>query len=172
MATTIPTTLTVVNEADVRGLALRDLITSYVSIQAYYGFRTIGSTDIVFPCVMIDPLKEILKMDRLGKYRLQISYALYFYCQESNPDAIVSQATDIGEIFAKLFSNNALGDLNGANTSKFKQYPNPSGGYYWLTSEMSEIAWSTSFLNATQDNLQTYMRAGLLRFDIEDVVIK
>lgn len=171
MATTVPTSLTVINETDVRGKALLALITQYMGVAGYYGFRSIGAQQnpVSFPCVMIDPIKQDLKMERLGKYTLKISYSIYFYCQESSPDAIVTQATDIGEIMAKLFSNNALGDLQNTNppSNKFKTYPT-----FWLNSEMSEITWSTSFLNATPDQQQVYMRAGLIRFDIEDVVIK
>lgn len=174
MATTIPTSLTVVNETDVRGQALLALILQYATIQGYYGFRSFGAntgpsgSSVSFPCVMIDPVKQDLKMARLGKYILKITYMIYFFCQESSPDAIVTQATGIAEIFAKLFSNNALGD----GTPRFKQYPNPGGGYYWLNSEMSVIDWSTSFLNSTPDNLQTYMRAGRVQFEIEDVILK
>ena len=35
-----------------------------------------------------------------------------------------------------------------------KAYFNPSGGYYWLNSDMTDVKWSTSYLNATADNLQ------------------
>lgn len=168
MSTTIPTTLTVINEVDTRGIALVNLIKKYVTIQGYYGFKSIGANDIAFPCFMIDPTEENLQMVCLGKYRLKISYNIYWYCQESNPEAIVSQVTDIGEILAKLLSNNALGD----GTPSFKQYVNPGGGYYWLTSEMGKITYSTSYINATPDSQQSYMRAGLMRFDIEDQILK
>jgi hypothetical protein len=171
---TIVSGLTVVNETDIRGQALLALIEQHLNVEGYYGFRTIGASDIVFPCVMIDPINQKATMKRLGKYDLAITYNIYFYLQDSNPDAIVTQATFIGEALIKLLSNNALGDLQSANppTNKFKQYPNPSGGYYWLNSEMSDLKWSTSYLNATPDNQQAYMRAGLMTFTIEDIVIK
>lgn len=170
----IPSSLTVKNETDIRGQALLALILQYITIQGYYGFRSLGSSDIAFPCIMIDPIMQKAEMKRLGKYDITITYNVYFYLQESSPDAIVSQATFIGEALIKLFSNDALGDLQSANppSNKFKQYPNPNGGYYWLNSEMSELKWSTSYINATPDNQQTYMRAGLLTLTVMDTVIK
>ena len=79
--------LTVVNETDIRGQALLALITSNIQMQGYYGFRPLGSNDIVFPCVMIDPINQKAEMKRLGKYDITIIYNIYFYLQESSPDA-------------------------------------------------------------------------------------
>jgi hypothetical protein len=171
----IVSALTVVNEADIRGQALLALMTANLNVQGYYGFRSLGAAShLVFPCIMVDPISERAVMARLGKYDIDITYNIYFYLQESSPDAIVTQATFIGETLIKLFSNNALGDLQNTNppSNKYKQYPNPGGGYYWLNSEMSDLKWSTSFLNATPDNQETYMRAGLMTFVVKDTVIK
>lgn len=171
---TLVSNLTVVNETDIRGQALVALIAAHLNVQTYYGFRSLGTIDAVFPCAMVEPVSQKAEMKRLGKYDIHIVYNIYFYLQESSPEAIVTQATFIAEALIKLLSNNALGDLQSANppSNKFKQYPNPAGGYYWLNSEMSDVKWSTSFINATPDNQQTYMRAGLVTFTIEDVVIK
>ena len=174
---TIPTSLTVINETDVRGKALLALIMANVSVAGFYGFRSIGVQNpmslVSFPCVMVDPAWQTAVMERLGKYTIKIGYNLYFYLQDSDPDSIVTQATDIGEALIKLFSNDALGDLGSpGQTNKFKTYPNPAGGYFWLNSDMGKLTWSTSYLNATPDNQQTYMRAGLLPFEIQDVVLK
>jgi hypothetical protein len=168
----INTSLTsVVNDTDVRGLALLDLIRQYIQLSGYYyGFRSIGSEDIAMPCVMIEPRSKEAKMDRLGKYRIKISYDIYWFVTESNPEGIVTLCDSLSETLEKLFSNNALNDLGTANTSKYKQYPNPSGGYYWLTSEMSSIRWSGTYIDAVPRD--KYMRAGMMKFDIEDVVIK
>lgn len=168
----VPTTLTVVNDVDVRGQAMVALIKQYIGIQGYYGFRSIGASEpsITLPCFMVDPKGERDKMVKLGKYRKQWDYSIYFYVSESSPDAIVTLASFVGEALVKLFSNNALGDLNGANTAKFKQYPNPGGGYYWLNSEMTTLDWSSTFLSGAQQG-QKYMRAGIMRLTIEDDVI-
>ena len=170
MSTTIQTQLTVVNETDIRGQALVALIKSKLNIQGYYGFRSLGAATppLTFPCFMVEPKGQRPTMDRLGKYRKQWDYIIYLYVTENSPEAIIGLCGFVGEALVKLLSNNALGDLNGANSSKFKQYPNPSGGYYWLTSEMSSLEWSANYINATPDI--KYMRAGVLRFMIEDVV--
>lgn len=168
----IPTNLTsVVNDTDVRGRALLDLIRQYIQIPGYYyGFRSIGAEDIAMPCVMVEPISKTTTMDRLGKYRIKITYNVYWFVIESNPEAIVSLCDELSEDIEKLLSNNALNDLGTTNTSKFKQYPNPSGGYYWLTSEMTSIRWSGTYIDAVPRG--KYMRAGMMQFVIEDVVIK
>jgi hypothetical protein len=168
----IYTSLTgVVNDTDVRGKALLELIKQYIQLSGfYYGFRSIGSEDIAMPCVMVEPRTKTTKMDRLGKYRIKITYFIYWFVTESNPEAIVALCDSLSETLEKLFSNNALNDLGTANSSKYKQYPNPSGGYYWLTSEMSSIRWSGTYIDAVPRG--KYMRAGFMQFDVEDVVIK
>ena len=166
----IPTSLTgFVNEADVRGQALVALIQQYATLQVYWGFKNLGANDIVFPCIMVEPAREKFWMPALGKFRLEIDYNLYWYCQESNPEAIVTQETDIGAFLKKLFSNNALNDLGSANTKQFKQYRNPNtGGYYWLEATISDITHSPNYVNADAANQQVYMRAGLLQLHIMD----
>jgi hypothetical protein len=168
---TIPTTLTVVNETKIRGEALRDLIKTHLGIQGYYGFRSIGAADppITFPCFMVEPKAQRPSMDRLGKYRKYWDYIIYVYVTENNPDAIISLCSFVGEALVKLLSNNALGDLGSGNSNKFKTYANPNGGYYWLDSEMTSLEWSANYLNAVP-NIK-YMRAGVMRFTIQDVVI-
>ncbi len=170
----IVTPLTVINEIDVRGQALLALIAANMNVQAYYGFRPQGSNLLSYPCVMVDPVNQKVEMKRLGKFDITAVYNLYWYCQESSPEAVVTQQTFIGETLIKLFSNNALGDLQSVNppSNKYKQYPNPAGGYFWLNSEMSDVKYSTTFLNATADGQQSHMRAGLLTFTIQDTVIK
>lgn len=171
MSTTIQTQLTVINETDIRGQALVALIKSKMNIQGYYGFRTLGANNdqITFPCFMVEPKGQRPTMDRLGKYRKYWDYVIYLYVTENSPEAIVSLCSFVGEALVKLLSNNALGDLGSGNSNKFKTYPNPGGGYYWLTSEMSNLDWSANYLNAAP-NIK-YMRAGVMRFTIQDVVI-
>lgn len=169
----LPASIAYINETDVRGQALLALIVQYAKsfgfLKGYYGFRPIGANPgLTFPCVMIDPVSQKPWMATLGKFRLQITYNIYWYCQDSSPDAIVSQATAIAEYLIKLLSNNALGD----GSTNFKQYVNPAGGFYWLDSDMSQITWSTSFQNATPDSLKTYMRAGMMTFTITDQKLK
>lgn len=172
MSVTIPTTLTVVNETDVRGQALVALIKKYLTIQGYYGFRSLGvnADQLAFPCFMVEPKGQRPAMDRLGKYRKYWDYAIYLYVAENNQEAVTSLCSFVGEALVKLLSNNALGDLNGASTQKFKTYPNPiTGGYYWLDSEMHTLEWSANYLNANTSI--RYMRAGVMRFTIVDIVI-
>ncbi|SRR5229473_1477102 len=164
MTITIPSTLSALaNDLDTSARAMRDLIQQKLTVQAYYGFRSLGSTDplIAFPCVFVEPIGEKWEMVRLGKFRLTGQVELYWYCQESNQESIVSECLNIGSRLKKLFSNNALDDVGGANTNQYFQYPG-----YWLSCVMSSITYSTNFLNATSDNQNVLMRGGMARLEV------
>lgn len=169
---TIPTLLTsVVDDTTTAMYALSNLIQSYIQFAGkYVGIRSLGAENVVFPCFMVEPMQKVTKMDRLGKYRIHITFMIYFYVVETNQEAIIQLCNSVGETMEKLFSNNALNDLNGANTSQFKQYPNGSGGYYWLNSEMTSVRWSRTYINAVPT--AKFMRAGVMTLDMENVVIK
>lgn len=173
MSKTIPTTLTVVNEFNVRGQQILDLIKTYIPgfVGRYYGFRPLGSNDISYPAIFIEPSSQVPTMISTGKYHLKITYNIYWFVIENDPAAIVTLAASAAEALIKLFSNDALGDLQTANppTNKFK-----ANAGYWLDSEMTLVEISNSFINATPNNKGTdqFMRAGIMRFEIQDVVIK
>src|ERR1051326_4113436 len=142
---TVPTSLTVINETDVRGRALLSLITQYINIKGYYGFRSEGANPtLIFPCLFVEPRSQTPRMVTTAKYQISIVYAIYWYARESTAEDMISVSSFVGEALIKLFSNNALGDLQSANppSNRFKQY---SG--YWLDSEMSEIRWSVNYLD-------------------------
>lgn len=172
----VATTLNVVNETDVRGQALRDLIRTYITLPTTdYGFRSIGANPgLVFPALFVEPKNQRPELEMTVKYTLRWTYGIYWYVRENTPKDAVARASFIGEALVKLLSNNALGDLNsGTPTKRFRQYPNPAGGYFWLDSEMSEIRWSTNYLNPDpQSHAARYERAGRLMFQIEDIIQK
>jgi hypothetical protein len=165
----IESLLTITNEFDVRGKAIRDLIASYIPGIAgrYYGFRNLGDTDVNFPAIMVEPYLQDAKMVSLGKFDLRLTYNLFFFVKDNDPEQVVTLATSLAESLIKLFSNNALGDLSTNFTNQFKAY---SG--YWLDSEMSTVEISRSYVSATPNDQVGYMRAGLMRLTIQDVVIK
>jgi hypothetical protein len=160
---------TVINEFDIRGLAIRDLIKTYVPgvSGVYYGFRPLGSNDLDYPCIHIEPLMQSPKMVTTGKFHIKWEFGLFFFVRDNDPEQVVTLATSLAESLVKLFSNNALGDLSTSFSNKFKAY---SG--YWINSEMLNVEVSRSFVNATPDNQNRYMRAGLLRLEVEDVLLK
>lgn len=168
---TIPTTLTVRNETTIRGKALAALIGKYLSFsKVHYGFHSIGASEkLAFPAIFIEPkaLKE--EMITTAKFKFFITYGIYWYVRDSLPEDVVTLSTFIGEALFKLFSNNALGDLQSANppTNNFKNY---SG--FWLDSDFSDIRWSTNYLDPDGSKGVRYERAGRMMFQIMDVVLK
>jgi len=171
----IPSALTIVNETDVRGKALLALIVQYISFaNGFYGFKSLGTNlDIQFPVVFVEPRSQDIRMLGTAKFHIKITYAIYWYVRDNDPTDIVTLSTFIGEALTKLFSNNALGDLQSANppSNKFKQYANPSGGYYWLDNDMSEMRWTVNYLDPTASGVR-YERAGRMMLQIEDVILK
>lgn len=166
------TTLTVINETDIRGQAMLALIKQYISFSsAWYGFKSIGSNpDIAFPVLFVEPKSQVPELVSTVKYHMRWAFAIYWYVRESRAEDAVTNASLIGEQLKKLFSNNALGDINsGTPTKRFRQYANPSGGMYWLDSEMKGIQWSTNYLDADPQGMK-YERAGRMMLDIMDII--
>lgn len=85
------------------------------------------------PCAMIQPLRDEPSMITTAKYHSFYSYKVFFMLADDDPDNLIVKLTDVGNIFQKLFSNNALGTLN----NQFKQY-----SPYWLDSEMTPMDYS------------------------------
>ena len=163
--------ITVTNEINVRGIALRDLIHTYIPgfSGCYYGFRSMGDNDLDYPCICIEPAMEDPKMVTLGKYQIYWTYNLFIFVRDNDPAGITTLIGSAVEALVKLFSNNALDDLSTDFTNKFKSYPP-----YWIDSEMNSIEISRMYINSTPDNpnQNRYLRAALMRFTIQDVVIK
>jgi len=168
MSEIIESNLTVTNYFDVKGQAIVDLIKTYIPgiSGVYYGFRNLGSNDLDYPCLHVEPMNQKQDMLTLGKYHLFLEYGLFFFVRDNDPESIVTLVTSLAESLKKLFSNNALGDLSTTRSNRFKAY---SG--YWINSEMGLLEISRSYVNATADNQNRYMRAGLLRLKVEDVVL-
>lgn len=161
--------ITVVNEFDVRGIALRDLIRTYIPgfSGCYYGFRSMGDNDLDYPNICIEPVFENPRMITTGKYDIHWTFNLFIFVRDNDPAAITTLITSAVESLTKLFSNNALDDLSTTFTNKFKSYPP-----YWIDSEMESVEISRMYVNSTPDNQNFYLRAALMRFTIQDVVIK
>jgi hypothetical protein len=170
MTISINTRLTFKNETDIRGRALLDLISFYIPEFSghYYGFRSLGSHDITFPAVFVEPDGQSPKMITTAKWHIKWQFSIYWFFYNNSPEDIVSLTTSGQEALVKLFSNNALDDLQVSNppSNKFKTYPG-----YWLTSEMKSVEISRTILNAIP-NRSKYMRAGIMRLEVEDILLK
>jgi hypothetical protein len=160
----VSTTLTVINETKIRGEALLALIAQYVPgiVGRYYGWRSIGTSDLNYPCAMVEPKSQVPTMVTTGKYQINLVYSIYIYAVDNTQEPLASLVTSMMETMVKLFSNNALGDMS----NKFKSYPG-----YWLDSEMKSITFSPYFINAAP-NTAKFMKAAVMQFEIMDVVLK
>lgn len=176
MAKTISTTLTVKNYIDDKAQAILSLIATYIPgfVGRYYGFRQIGSQEkpVSFPAIFLEPLSEDARMITTGKFELKIVYTLWFFVLDNSPEDALTLITSAAEALTKLFSNNALGDLGSGNTNKFKAYTDGNGTVQWIDSEMTPVDISRSFVDAVPNSQARFMRAGSMRFEIQDVVIK
>ena len=108
----------------------------------YKGLQPIESESVQLPCVMIQPVEIIPKMSSTAKYEKWYPFDFWFAAGAESVEDCIVKTTDIGEIFTKLFSNNALNDLTGAATNKFK-----TNGSDWMDSEMSKVMFGVPFLS-------------------------
>lgn len=170
----INTSLTVINEADVRGQALLALIRQYITFaDGYYGFKPIGSSTIKFPVVFVEPKGQRAIMTGTAKFDLYWTFGIYWYVRDAKSQDCVTLCTFIGEALIKLFSNNALGDIGSVPPSnKFFNYANPSGGLYWLKNEIKAIDYSVNYLDPEPAPNLRYERSGRMMVELYDLILK
>ena len=123
---------------------LLDLCKTYVPglPNRYKGLRPISAEDVNVPCVMVQPETVTLNMNTTAKYHKEYLFDFWYAVGGSTIDDTVIMATDVAEIFMKLFSNNALGDRGTVGaTQKFK-----TNGSEWIDSEMTRVECSVPFL--------------------------
>ena len=157
---------TFATDVETKGQQILDLIGQYIPglVGRYYGYRNIGRSDITFPAVFVEPMTIDFKMVTTGKTQLWIEYMIEWYILDNRPEDAVSLCTYAADALKKLFSNNALDDIGSGNTNKFKN--NPS---FWIYSEMQNIEIGRSLRNPTPQSGDRYLRAGRMRFKVQDV---
>lgn len=160
----------VVNETRVRGEAMAALIHQYLNLQTYYPFRPIGDDPtIIFPHVSVDPRSQEPDLATTGKYHLKLDYAIRWYAFDNSAEDLTDLVSSIGENLVKLFSNNALNDLDTAAppSHKFASY-DP----FWTF--VTQFPWQQTPLlpNVIAGRNEKYMRVGRMPIQIEAWVIK
>jgi hypothetical protein len=167
----IVTDLNVINETDVRGLALRKLIDDHIKFpQVRYGFRAEGGLPgLQYPSCFVEPKSSKAVQTALGKLKRYWTYAVYWYCRDNDVDQVITQSTFIAEAMVKLLSFDALGDLSTKATKLFQQYPNPAGGYYWLDSTIVDIRYGTTFLDPKASGMR-FERAARMLVEMMDEI--
>lgn len=141
-------------------------------IEVYKGHRPISTEDLKFPCVMIEPeipaegLNSTVKVKHVG------TFTIYFYIANNGRDGLVRLQTEAMNALLKLFSNNALGDIQTATaTQKFKRWYNPPTEPYWVDSEIRSPQYSPTFSFFLSDKEQ-FCRAGKFAIEMQDTFIR
>ena len=152
---------------------IESLVRQYLPffVEIYRQHRPISSLDIKFPCAMIEQEKPTEKLISTGKVESRNTFTLYFYIANNSRDGLVELQSQAMNALLKLFSNNALGDLQTANpTYKFKRWY-VTGSEYWIDSEILSVEYSPTFSFILPDKEQ-YCRAGRLTIEFADRFIR
>lgn len=160
----------VINEMDVRGEAMRDLIKKYLNVTTYYPFTPIGDKpEIRYPCVFVQPIGQLPDLATTGKYKLTLTYAIFWYVLDNKAEDATQLGTYIMESLIKLFSNNALNDLDTPTSLKnFRAYEP-----FWTDSNWAaKLRVRPPLKGAVQGKDEEYMVFGGGVLEIESWVIK
>ena len=126
----------------------------------YKGLRPITSESVKLPCLMVQPVEVQAEMRTTAKYHKEYPFDFWFGVGAETVDEAIVRCTDVGEIFQKLFSNNALNDAGTpAQTNQFKTMGSGYGqgaygsgpysgvpfGTDWVDSDMSKIVYGVPF---------------------------
>lgn len=161
----------VVDETTVRGQGMAALIKKYLNIHTSYGLRNIGDyPNITMPILFVEPSPGYVPdLVMMGKYQIELTYFLFWYVVDSQPEDIVSLCSSIGHNLEKLFSNNALNDLATANppTHSFCNYPG-----FWTEVEAFSFRCLPTFKNPLPNPTGDWMRLGKGTIKIRDWIIR
>jgi len=155
--------------------ALAEIILEYAPGfgQILKGLRPFSAEDTPIPCVQIQSVESTKKIATNIKYLNHYIFDMWFGVGDSTIDATHAMVTSGAEIFKKLFSNNALNDVNSASKSNaFKVYNGfldgyGSGGFGaggfggtpeapWLDSQMTKVLTSIPFLRGKANGPKYY----------------
>lgn len=166
--TSIQTTLTGVgNQIDTLYQQLKGLFETYIPGigNTYRGVISIGSEELKFPCILVQPVDDAVEQINSGKQQDWYTFDIYWYVCDSNWQATVKLSSDVGEILKKLFSNNALNDLGSASQRKFQVNPG-----YWIDSRMSVIRYAPPLIFDRPDRPK-YRTLGHFQLKLQTVTI-
>lgn len=149
------------------------LIRQYIPyfVEVYRQHRPIAAEDVKFPCVMIEQTRPDEKLITTAKVEHKDTLSIYFYIVNNSRDGLTTLQSEAMNALLKLFSNNALGDLQTATpTYKFKRWYT-TGQTYWIDSEIISAEYSPTFSFLTPDKEQ-FCRAGRLTIEFADRFIR
>lgn len=128
----------------------------------YKGLRPLAAEDIAFPCVMVQPVNLNSDMTTTAKTHTFWLFDFWYVVGDDSVDGCTVKMTNVGMIFRKLFSNNALNDRGTAGaTNQFKTY-----GTNWVDSKMSKIDFGVP-IKFDRPNGNTYVAVGNFQLRLE-----
>lgn len=161
----------VVDETTVRGQGMAQLIKQYLNIQTGYGLRNLGDMpNVTFPILFVEPSPGYNpSLVMMGKYQIELTYYLFWYVCDTDPEDIVSYCSSIGHCLEKLFSNNALNDLGTASppSHNFTNYPG-----FWTEVDSFSFKCLPTFKNPLPNPTADWMRLGKGTIKIRDWIIR
>jgi len=161
----------VVDEVTYRGQAMAELIKQYLNINTAFGLRNVGDYEsLTLPIMFVEPSPGYqADLVMTGKYQIELTFGIYWYVADNNPEDVVSLSSSIGHNLEKLFSNNALNDLGTANppTHKFYEY-DP----YWTDVTKFSYRSLPTFKNPLTNPSAEWMRLGKATVGIRTWIIR
>ena len=143
------------------------LVQNFPDFQIYRGHRPIAREDVSFPCFMIEPTSAKQEMDTTDVTAVSYVYDIFFYIKDGGRDGLVDLQGATMEALQKLFSNNALNDMQlPAKSNKYKRYDG-----FWIDSEMRALQKSPTFKFDGADG-EKFCRAGRLTLEVFDRLIR
>ena len=161
----------VVDETTVRGQAMVALIKQYLNIQTAFGLRNLGDYQgLTLPILFVEPAPGYAaEIVAVGKYQIELTFFLFWYVADSQPEDVVSLCSSIGHNLEKLFSNNALNDLGTVSP--------PSHSFYVYEPYWSEVMTFgfrclPTFKNPLTNQGGEFMRLGKATVKIRTWIIR
>lgn len=126
----------VVDDVDNLTTALQSLFATYFpGVPALKGWRNLGVNDqdrAPVPCIMIHSAAVSPKMVTNQRFEKWYQKGIVFVVGGDTPEECEVSVTNVGAFMEKLFSNNAMNDIETSSPSnQFMQYPG-----YWLDSAL------------------------------------
>jgi len=154
-------------EAIMTLLTGRDSLLSFAEVKKYH--RPISWQAPIptkFPACFVSPERWEPDLQTNGKYEFWGQVGLYVYHDGNDPDAVGEEASNTVSLLDKMFSNNALDDLNTAGGSR-KFFVNPG---FWIMSRFGPVTISP-ILSYQREAGERFLAAAKCTFRFFDVLI-
>jgi hypothetical protein len=135
--------------------AITSILQEYLMVQNVSSVRLPLDQVNVWPFIIVQKNSKKPVMKTTQKYTTTYNFTLWWYFAGNDPKVLEQVQHEMGEAIEKLFSNNALGDLNTSTpTKQFMQY-----GSLWYDTMLSSVDYSPLMQTQAIKNMN-YVMAG------------